>query len=74
MQIIPVTGVDIAAKMSCTPDYDLDPVPPAGQLRMGLFYLDGLRRLHCVSAALAAYNGRPGNASVSGCQATPTYS
>jgi soluble lytic murein transglycosylase len=66
MQIIPVTGEDIAAKMGWPPDYTVDDLyRPLVSLRMGLFYLAGLRDAFDgdVFAALAAYNGGPGNAS-----------
>jgi soluble lytic murein transglycosylase len=59
MQIIPVTGEDIAAKMGWPPDYNVDDLyRPLVSLRMGLFYLAGLRCLRWrYFAALAAYNG-----------------
>ena len=66
MQIIPVTGEDIAMKMGWPPDYTVDDLyRPLVSLRMGLFYLAGLRDAFDgdIFAALAAYNGGPGNAS-----------
>jgi soluble lytic murein transglycosylase len=66
MQIIPPTGADIAGKMGWPPDYVVDDLyRPLISLRMGLFYLAGLRDAFGgdVYAALAAYNGGPGNAS-----------
>jgi len=66
MQIIPDTGEDIAARMGWPPEYNVDDLyRPLVSLRMGLFYLDGLRDAFDgdIYAALAAYNGGPGNAS-----------
>jgi soluble lytic murein transglycosylase len=66
MQIIPETGADIATKMGWPPEYTVDDLyRPLVSLRMGLFYLDGLRDAFDgdIFAALAAYNGGPGNAS-----------
>jgi soluble lytic murein transglycosylase len=66
MQIIPVTGEDIASRMAWPPEYNVgDLYRPLVSLRMGLFYLDSLRTAFDgdIYAALAAYNGGPGNAS-----------
>jgi soluble lytic murein transglycosylase len=66
MQIIPSTGEDIATRMGWPQDYNTDDLQrPLVSLNMGLFYLDRLRDLFDgdILAALAAYNGGPGNAS-----------
>jgi soluble lytic murein transglycosylase len=65
MQIMPSTGASIAAQMGWPPDYsENDLYSPYISLRMGTFYLDANRRLlnGDMYAALAAYNGGPGNA------------
>ncbi len=67
MQIIPVTGASIAEQMGWPADYsDEDLYSPYVSVRMGTFYLNNNRRLFDgdIYAALAAYNGGPGNASV----------
>ena len=66
MQIVPSTGEEIVARMGWPQDYSTDDLKrPLVNLRMGLFYLDRLRGLFDgdLLAALAAYNGGPGNAS-----------
>lgn len=66
MQIMPSTGEDIASRMGWPLEYSVEDLNrPLVSLRMGLFYLDGLRENFDgdTFAALAAYNGGPGNAS-----------
>ncbi len=65
MQIIPPTGQDIAANMGWPPNYTQgDLYSPYISIRMGTWYLS--RRCNIFGgdlfAALAAYNGGPGNA------------
>jgi soluble lytic murein transglycosylase len=65
MQIIPATGEDIAANLGWPPDYTAeDLLRPVVNLRLGIDYLDAQRQLFDgdLYAALAAYNGGPGNA------------
>jgi soluble lytic murein transglycosylase len=65
MQIIPATGESIAANMGWPPNYsDDDLYSPYISIRMGTYYLNANRRLldGDIYAALAAYNGGPGNA------------
>jgi len=65
MQIIPPTGEDVAEQMGWPPDYQADDLySPYISVRMGTFYFAANRRLLSddTSAALAAYNGGPGNA------------
>lgn len=67
MQIIPSTGEGIAANMGWPPDYSEDDLySPFISIRMGTYYLNANRRLMDgdIYAALAAYNGGPGNAQV----------
>lgn len=67
MQIIPDTGASIANQMGWPPDYTADDLySPYISLRMGTYYLNANRRLlnGDLYAALAAYNGGPGNASI----------
>ncbi len=67
MQIIPPTGAGIAAQMGWPPDYnENDLYSPYVSVRMGTYYLDANRHLlnGDLYAALAAYNGGPGNASI----------
>lgn len=65
MQIIPPTGESIATTMGWPPNYkDDDLYSPYVSIRMGTFYLKANLRLlnGDIYAALAAYNGGPGNA------------
>jgi soluble lytic murein transglycosylase len=65
MQIIPATGREIAQKLDWPENYsDEDLYRPAVSIRMGASYLAEWRdRLNGdLYAALAAYNGGPGNA------------
>jgi soluble lytic murein transglycosylase len=65
MQIMPATGADIAYRKGWPPNYSAnDLYLPAINLRMGLDYLDDQREYFDgdIYAALAAYNGGPGNA------------
>jgi soluble lytic murein transglycosylase len=67
MQIIPDTGASVANQMGWPPDYTAnDLYSPYISIRMGTYYLDANRRLlnGDLYAALAAYNGGPGNASI----------
>jgi len=67
MQIIPATGVGIAANMGWPPNYSEDDLySPYISIRMGTYYLNANRRLldGDIYAALAAYNGGPGNAQI----------
>ena len=66
MQIMPATGADIAYRMGWPPDYTAaDLYRPQINLSMGLDYLSDQRAYFAgdMYAALAAYNGGPGNAS-----------
>ncbi|MBN2550518.1 MAG: tetratricopeptide repeat protein [Anaerolineales bacterium] len=65
MQIIPQTGADIAQNMGWPPDYTAEDLyRPLISLTFGSEYLDKQRAFFDgdVYAALAAYNGGPGNA------------
>ena len=65
MQIIPVTGQEIASLLEWPPDYTAaDLYRPLVSINLGLGYLDKQRRDFDgdTYAALAAYNGGPGNA------------
>jgi soluble lytic murein transglycosylase len=65
MQIIPTTGADIAGNLGWPPDYTVEDLDrPVVNLRFGIDYLDTQRQLFGgdLYAALAAYNGGPGNA------------
>lgn len=67
MQIIPPTGASIAEQMNWPPDYKADDLySPSVSIRMGSYYFAAMRRLlgNDNIAALAAYNGGPGNASI----------
>ena len=67
MQIIPNTGASIAANMGWPPNYSEDDLySPYISIRMGSYYLNANRRLldGDIYAALAAYNGGPGNAQI----------
>ena len=67
MQIIPDTGASIATQMGWPPNYTAnDLYSPYISIRMGTYYLNADRRLLNGDqyAALAAYNGGPGNASI----------
>lgn len=64
MQIMPATGAEIAGSMSWPADYSEDALfRPEVSIRMGARYLDRQRDYFngSVHAALAAYNGGPGN-------------
>jgi soluble lytic murein transglycosylase len=65
MQIMPATGADIAYRMGWPPDYSADDLyRPLVSLTLGLDYLADQREYFDgdLYAALAAYNGGPGNA------------
>jgi soluble lytic murein transglycosylase len=65
MQIIPATGAEIAGNLGWPQNYTSDDLyRPLVSLRYGVDYLDRQRKLFDgnLSAALAAYNGGPGNA------------
>jgi soluble lytic murein transglycosylase len=65
MQIIPSTGMSIAKKLGWPPDYtDNDLMRPVVNLKLGTDYLADQRDAFDgdMFAALAAYNGGPGNA------------
>jgi soluble lytic murein transglycosylase len=65
MQIMPATGAGIATNMGWPPDYtENDLYSPYISIRMGTSYLSANLRLlnGDMYAALAAYNGGPGNA------------
>ena len=65
MQIMPATGEEIAANLGWPDEYNSDDLyRPLVSLRLGMDYLDGQRSLFDgdLFAALAAYNGGPGNA------------
>lgn len=67
MQIIPTTGASIADKMGWPPAYsDDDLYSPYISIRMGTYYINTNKNLMDgdIYAALAAYNGGPGNAQV----------
>ena len=67
MQIIPTTGASIATQMGWPPNYSEDDLySPYISIRMGSHYLNANRRLldGDMYAALAAYNGGPGNAQI----------
>lgn len=67
MQIIPQTGVDIAQNMNWPTDYtEEDLYRPLVSLTFGAEYLDKQRNSFDgdMYAALAAYNGGPGNAQI----------
>ncbi len=66
MQIMPATGADIAYRKGWPPDFTAaDLYLPQINLTMGLDYLADQRAYFDgdIYAALAAYNGGPGNAS-----------
>lgn len=65
MQIIPSTGAGIARQLNWPPNYDdSDLYKPSVSIQFGAYYLAANLRLlnGDKSAALAAYNGGPGNA------------
>jgi len=67
MQIMPTTGADIAYRKGWPPNYSVnDLYLPAINLRMGVDYLADQREYFDgdIFAALAAYNGGPGNAAI----------
>ena len=67
MQIIPSTGDEIAAKISWPENYkSTDLYRPIVSLRFGMDYLNQQKELFNgdLYAALAAYNGGPGNAKI----------
>ncbi len=66
MQVIPPTGAQIAAALKWPPDYETrDLYRPAVSVRFGVWYLAQQRDAldGSLIAAMAAYNGGPGNAS-----------
>jgi len=67
MQVIPTTGAAIAVELGWPPGYtDADLHRPRVSVRFGTYYLAQQRDLFDgdLMAALAAYNGGPGNAAV----------
>ncbi len=65
MQIMPATGAEIAGNLGWPENYTADDLfRPLVSLRYGVDYLDRQRKLFDgnLYAALAAYNGGPGNA------------
>jgi len=65
MQIVPTTGEAIAAELNWPPDYTADDLyRPLVSINLGVYYLDRQRDAldGDLYAALAAYNGGPGNA------------
>jgi soluble lytic murein transglycosylase len=67
MQVIPDTGQQIATELNWPPNYNSDDLyRPNVSLRFGAYYLSKNRDLvgGSLFAALAAYNGGPGNALV----------
>lgn len=65
LQIMPATGDEIAQSMGWPPEYQADDLYlPYVNLRMGVYYLSKQRKTFSgdLLAALAAYNGGPGNA------------
>jgi len=65
MQIIPATGAEVAANLGWPENYSAaDLTRPVVNLTLGMDYLDRQRKLFDgdLYAALAAYNGGPGNA------------
>jgi soluble lytic murein transglycosylase len=67
MQIMPATGADIASRMGWPAGYSEDDLyRPVINLRMGLDYLADQRTYFDgdIYAALAGYNGGPGNAAI----------
>jgi soluble lytic murein transglycosylase len=66
MQIVPATGQDVANRMDWPPNYTADDLTrPLVSVDLGLYYLASLRDAFDgdMLAAMAAYNGGPGNAS-----------
>lgn len=65
MQLMPATGAEVADRLNWPPDYrDSDLLLPLVNIRLGSSYLASLLNLFDgdLYAALAAYNGGPGNA------------
>ncbi|MGD8996599.1 MAG: tetratricopeptide repeat protein [Anaerolineae bacterium] len=65
MQVIPPTGAEIAAELDWPPDYETaDLYCPYVSVRFGTYYLAKQRERFegRIDAALAGYNGGPGNA------------
>jgi soluble lytic murein transglycosylase len=65
MQVIPPTGAEIAAELGWPPDYETaDLYRPYVSVRFGTHYLAKQRERFegRIDAALAGYNGGPGNA------------
>jgi soluble lytic murein transglycosylase len=65
MQIVPATGAEIAKSLNWPPDYqDSDRYRPIVNVNLGVDYLETQRKNFSgdLYAALAAYNGGPGNA------------
>jgi soluble lytic murein transglycosylase len=66
MQIVPATGQDVANRMDWPTNYTADDLTrPLVSVDLGLYYLASLRDAFDgdMLAAMAAYNGGPGNAS-----------
>ncbi len=66
MQIMSATGQDIASRLNWPPGYTDDALDqPVVSIKLGLNYLDSVRQYldGDLFAAMAAYNGGPGNAS-----------
>ena len=64
MQVVPATGQEVASQLNWPPDYDVsDLYRPYVSIPLGAHYLARQRDLFGGSlyAALAAYNGGPGN-------------
>jgi soluble lytic murein transglycosylase len=66
MQVIPSTGAQIAAALGWPPDYETrDLYRPMVSVRFGVWYLaTQFDQLDNLFAAMAAYNGGPGNAAL----------
>lgn len=65
MQIIPATGENVALQLGWPENYSADDLfRPAVSVRFGVYYLSRMREMFSgdLYAALAAYNGGPGNA------------
>lgn len=67
MQIVPTTGASIAKDMGWPPNYSQNDLhSPYVSIRMGTYYFNTIKRLFNgdLYAALAGYNGGPGNAQI----------